>query len=185
MEKNLRDKDNLTLDEFLASYDPNKWPKPSLTADIAIFAKNKADEYQILLIKRGNHPYIGCAALPGGFANPDENLMGTAKRELLEETKINNARLIEMGVYSEPGRDPRDWTVSQLFGAVVDKDKVDVEAGDDAKDAAWYTIKRKDDGIWLESEVESIKLSKENLAFDHEKMIKEAMNKFNIMLKES
>lgn len=76
-----RDKNGLTEEEFLKSYNPDKYPKPSLTADICIFAHS--DVTEILLVKRGGHPYIGKWALPGGFANKNDRL----KRRLQENLK--------------------------------------------------------------------------------------------------
>ena len=76
----------MTEEEFLKSYNPDKYPKPSLTADICIFAHS--DVTEILLVKRGGHPYIGKWALPGGFANKNEPIEKTASRELKEETGI-------------------------------------------------------------------------------------------------
>ena len=63
----IRDKNGLTEEEYLKSYDSNKWKKPSLTADICIITK-KFSEEMVLLIKRGNHPCLGKWAFPGGFS---------------------------------------------------------------------------------------------------------------------
>ena len=82
MEK--KDKNGLTEKEFLANYQPRKYKQPSVTADIVVM--QKMEKLKILLIERGGHPYIECLALPGGFANENEPLMETARRELYEET---------------------------------------------------------------------------------------------------
>lgn len=95
-----RDKNGLTEEEFLKSYNPDKYPKPSLTADICIFAHS--DVTEILLVKRGGHPYIGKWALPGGFANKNEPIEKTASRELKEETGIEGVSMKLVGVYSQP-----------------------------------------------------------------------------------
>ena len=137
--------------EYLKKYDLSKYDRPSLTADIAVFAilsAGESEEYRkdpekklgVLLIKRGGFPYKGCFALPGGFAAKGEDLLGTALRELKEETSVDNAFLEPFGVFSAPGRDPRGWVVSQAFLALVDEKKCKVSAGSDAGEAAWFFI---------------------------------------------
>lgn len=136
---------------FLKSYDMSAYDRPSLTADIAVFAilrGEESDEYRkdpeqklgILLIKRNGFPYKDYWALPGGFSNKKEDLHQTALRELKEETGVDNAYLEPFGVFSEPGRDPRGWIVSQGFLALVNHDDTNVSAGSDAGDAAWFAI---------------------------------------------
>ena len=83
----VRDKHGLTEQEFLTAYRPKDYPRPSLTADIAVFSC-VADTARVLLVRRGGHPYLGKWALPGGFAQPGETVTDTARRELAEETGI-------------------------------------------------------------------------------------------------
>lgn len=135
----LRDKNGRTEAEFLASYNADRYPKPSLTADVAVIARD-GEQYRLLLIRRGGHPYLGAWALPGGFANAGEAVEETAARELLEETGIEGVPLRLVGVYSKPGRDPRGWVVSAAFCATVRADEVTAAAGDDAADAAWFDV---------------------------------------------
>ena len=137
--------------EYLRKYDLSKYDRPSLTADIAVFAilsKGESEEYRkdpekklgVLLIKRGGFPYKGYYALPGGFAAKGETIAETALRELKEETSVDNAFLEPFGVFSAPGRDPRGWVVSQAYLALVDEKKCKVFAGSDAGEAAWFFI---------------------------------------------
>ncbi len=135
----LRDKNGLTEAEFLASYSPKNYPRPSLTADAVIFTGTK-DNLRLLLIKRGGHPYLGCYALPGGFVNPNETVEQAARRELSEETGLNETRMSLVGVYSKPGRDPRTWVVSTAFYAYLENG-VTPTAGDDASDAKLFSLK--------------------------------------------
>lgn len=165
-----RDKNGLTEEEFLKNYDSDKYPKPSLTADICVLAHSNVTE--VLLIKRGGHPYIGKWALPGGFANKNEAVEKTAARELFEETGIDHVPMRLVGVYSQPGRDPRGWVVSTAFVANVDKNEIHPRAGDDAKEARWFTII---DDTHLSSG--DISISVDDLAFDHAYIIKDALNK--------
>ena len=76
----VRDKDGLTEEEFLAAYHQEDYPRPSVAADMVIFTvtdeeeenyrKLPKKELRVLLIQRGGHPYLGCWALPGGFVRP-------------------------------------------------------------------------------------------------------------------
>ncbi len=126
-------------EEYLKGYDPNNWPKPSVAADIAVFGYSDKKLY-LLLVERGNYPYKGCYALPGGFANMDEDIGETASRELEEETGLQGVYIEQVSVWGKPGRDPRDRTITALHMALIDKDKVSVAAGDDASSAKWFRI---------------------------------------------
>ena len=115
-----------------------EYPKPSLTADIAVFRQSEAG-LAVLMVRRGKHPFKGCWALPGGFVGPNEDVVDAARRELEEETGVSGISVELFGIYGTPGRDPRGWTVSGGFCAVVDASQ-NVKAGDDAADARWCPI---------------------------------------------
>ncbi|MCR5097883.1 MAG: NUDIX hydrolase [Lachnospiraceae bacterium] len=175
----LKDKNGLTEEEYLKTYDADAWKKPSLTADICIISK-KGDDERILLIRRGNHPCLGKWALPGGFSEEGERIEETAARELLEETGIELPadELALVGIYSKPGRDPRGWTVSAAYLAVVDPDRVKPVAADDAADAGWFSIIKKDGSVKLRKE--DIELGLDDLAFDHNDIMGDALKKTGI-----
>ena len=99
MEK--RDKRGLTEAEYLAQYKPGRYPQPSLTVDIILLA-HAEDALRVLLVRRGGHPYLGCWALPGGFAEPQETTAQAAVRELAEETGCSARR----GATRAAGRSP-------------------------------------------------------------------------------
>lgn len=155
----LRDKEGLTEQEFLAQYRPGNYKRPSVASDIVIFTITdaKSDSYRrlpekelrVLLIKRGGHPYLGCWALPGGFVQPEETVGEAANRELREETGVTGVYLEQMGIFSDPGRDPRMWVISCAHLALIDSGRVTVRAGDDAQKAAWFQMcyGREDDRI--------------------------------------
>lgn len=95
----------------------------------------------MLLIERGNEPYKGCWALPGGFLDMDETLEECAIRELEEETglKVSIESIRQVGTYSRVNRDPRGRTISTAFIAVVDS-PLPVKGQDDAARAEWFAI---------------------------------------------
>ena len=122
--------DSLSEEEFLANYDASRYPKPSVTVDTVIFRENDGKK-QVLLIKRGNHPYRGSWALPGGFLNMEEELAAAAAREVREETALAITALEEIGVYGAVGRDKRDRVLTVAYVAVVGNE-MSAQAGDDA-----------------------------------------------------
>ena len=139
MPKELRDKNGLTEEEFLRRYDANKYPRPSVTADIAAF-RHRGGRTSVLLIKRGGHPFIGTWALPGGFVEPRETAENAARRELVEETGIEDAPVRQMRTFSAPDRDPRTRVITVAFYSCLDGKGDDARAGDDAADACWFDI---------------------------------------------
>lgn len=153
--------------EYLKSYDITQFERPSVTADMAVFAvmdeaegegsdagaeqvnyrKDPVRELQILLVKRGSHPFRNCWALPGGFSVKGESCDETALRELREETGVSDAYLRPFGVFSEPGRDPRGWIISHGYLALIDGGKYRIHAGTDAWEAAWFKLEVTDEEI--------------------------------------
>ena len=166
----LRDQKGLTEREFLEQYKTKNYPRPYLTADV-IFVDTAAES--VLLIRRKGHPFLGHYALPGGFACADETMEQTAHRELQEETHAAVERLIPVGLYSTPGRDPRGWVVSQAYLALTQAPP-QVQAGDDAAEAAWFRVSQEDGKVLLRHG--SLCLSAmEDLAFDHGQMLLDAL----------
>ena len=167
-----RDANGLTEAEFLQQYDENRYPKPSLTADVVIFRTHECSSVcDILLIRRKNHPCIGQLALPGGFAERGETIETTAARELEEETGVTGLEMKLVGIYSKLGRDPRGWTVSAAYTATVKDGEIRPVAGDDAREVCWATVKEQDGqaAVFLDGECVN-----EELAFDHYEIISDA-----------
>lgn len=137
--------------EFLKVYDITKYDRPSVTADIAIFAirSREPDSYRhdperslsILLVRRGNHPFKDCWALPGGFLKRGERIEDCAAREVEEETGVRPNALMAVSLFTEPGRDPRGWILSQLFASVLADGTFEPGGGDDAAEASWFTLR--------------------------------------------
>ena len=141
--------------EFLAGYDLTKYDRPSVAADVVVFSVMKDDECEdvrslqekklkILLIRRGGFPYKGSWAMPGGFCRKGEDVIDSARRELCEETGIDDAYVKLVGVYGEPGRDPRGWVISSTYMALMNGRDCHLKAGDDAQDARWFTVELTD-----------------------------------------
>ena len=175
-----RDKNGLTEQEFLEVYKKKNYPRPYLTADLVVFSPN-LDE--VLLIKRGGHPFLGRWACPGGFANADESVNQTALRELREETGISTLTeedIYEIGLFSTPGRDPRGWVVSDVYAAKVDPASTAVQAGDDASQAQWFKLEFTEDAFTLTKD--DICLmgddNKSDLAFDHNRILMKSIKRF-------
>lgn len=148
-------KDNFSEKAFLEKYDINQYDRPSLAADIAVFSigrKQTAESdyrklppkrLRLLLIKRAGQPFYGKWALPGGFMQKGETIQQTARRELKEETGTDKAYLELCQVFSDIGRDPRGWIISQAFIALLNEEDIQKEcfaAGGDAGEAAWFDM---------------------------------------------
>ena len=134
-----------------------KYPHPAVTADCVVFAVD-GDELKVLLIQRGNEPYKGKWAFPGGFMEMDETLEECALRELKEETSLQPEKIEQLHAFSSVNRDPRERVITVAFYTVVKL--AEVRGGDDAGDARWFPV----------TQVPP-------LAFDHEEMFKMALEK--------
>jgi len=125
---------------------------PALTVDCVIYDPDG----RVLLIRRKNEPFRGAFALPGGFVDIGETVEAGCRREVREETGVEVSDLGLVGVYSDPGRDPRGHTVSAAFLAKLPK-SVAPTAGDDAEAAEWVADWRA-----------------HRLAFDHAQILEDA-----------
>lgn len=138
------------------------YPRPALTADCVIFSRDASGELSVLLIERGDEPYKGCWAFPGGFLEMDETTIEAASRELEEETGLDipagSGQLNELGCYSKVDRDPRGRVITIAYYAVIDK--AEVKGSDDARQACWFPL----------SMIPT-------LAFDHAQILKDALER--------
>ena len=105
---------------------------PALAVDAAV---RRGDE--VLLIQRGNEPWKGAWALPGGFVDYGEDPQVAALRELEEETGLNGRIIRLLDAKGDPGRDPRKHIVSIVYLIEADGEPV---GGDDAADAKFWPI---------------------------------------------
>ncbi len=128
-----------------------RYPMPSATVDLAVFARD-GETIRVLLIRRKNDPFAGKWAFPGGFIEIDEPFETAARRELKEETGVEASGPLDfIGLFGEPGRDPRGRTISVAHATVVPGPCPDVHGSDDAAEAAWLVLGETND-----------------LAFDHD-----------------
>ncbi|MEU2058497.1 NUDIX hydrolase [Streptomyces bungoensis] len=110
----------------------------AVTVDLAVLTVREGTLH-VLLVERGQEPYAGRWALPGGFLLPDESAETAARRELAEETGLADLRglhLEQLRTYSEPDRDPRMRVVSVAFTALL-PDPPEPRGGGDAARARW------------------------------------------------
>ncbi|HBN85348.1 MAG TPA: ADP-ribose pyrophosphatase [Clostridiales bacterium] len=147
----MRNKDGLTEEQFLAQYDASMWERPSTTVDMLVFTvlnREAVDKRRlakkdlaVLMIRRSDHPCIGQWALPGGFVEMNENLDQAAQRELQEETGIENLYMEQLYTFGDVGRDPRTRIISSSYMTLVDSESLGkIQAGSDAQDVSWFKV---------------------------------------------
>ena len=152
-------------------YDPSQFPAFAVTVDVVILTMSDG-LLHVLLVCRGEAPFEGMWAIPGGFKRPTETLDEAAKRELREETGVEAATLLtQFGAYGDPERDPRLNVVTVAYLAVV-RDIGAVVAGSDAAAAALIPV----------SDVLSGKV---DLAFDHLRIVGDAIERARVELEVS
>ncbi|MDQ1011643.1 8-oxo-dGTP diphosphatase [Streptomyces sp. V4I23] len=152
----------------MQGYDPGVFPPFAVTVDLAVFTVREG-ELHVLLVERGQEPYRGAWALPGGFLLPDESAESAARRELAEETGLSRhtaagLHLEQLRTYSEPDRDPRMRVVSVAFTALV-PGLPEPRGGGDAARARWTPLGRATP-----------------LAFDHDRILADAHDRIGAKL---
>jgi 8-oxo-dGTP diphosphatase len=116
-----------------------KLPKLTMTTDIVIFTI-RDHRLEILLIQRGNPPFQGQWALPGGIVEEDEDLDVCARRELEEETGVSGLELEQFHAFGAPGRDPRGRFVTVAYITLVRPDRLSPKAASDAGGVGWFAV---------------------------------------------
>ena len=140
-----------------------KYPRPAVTGDCIVITKE--ENAKVLLIQRGDEPYKGTWAFPGGFMNMDESTEQCAIRELEEETGLKVTDVYQIGAYSKVDRDPRGRTITVAYLAIIEK-PISVIGQDDAAKAEWWPIN-----------------SLPHLAFDHDEIVSDAITLYHKILK--
>ncbi|MFC8350598.1 NUDIX domain-containing protein [Streptomyces sp. NPDC057280] len=153
----------------MAEYDKHAYEPFAVTVDLAVLTV-RAGALHVLLVERGQEPYAGHLALPGGFVQPAESAETAARRELAEETglvDVSGLHLEQLRTYSEPDRDPRMRVVSVAFAALL-PDAPEPHGGSDAADARWVPYD-----------------SARPLAFDHDRILADAHERVGAKLEYS
>ncbi|WP_344263381.1 NUDIX hydrolase [Streptomyces sodiiphilus] len=127
-------------------YDPSVYPPFAVTVDLVVLTVRR-NALCALAVRRGEEPFRGRWALPGGFVRADEDLATAAVRELAEETGLRpqeseghaGAHLEQLATYGDPSRDPRMRVVS-VAHLVLAPDLPAPTAGGDAERARWVPV---------------------------------------------
>ncbi len=157
---------------FLRDYDPRAYPPAAVTVDIVILAIDMG-QLAVLLVRRGQPPYRGHWALPGGFVRTAEDLDAAAARELREEAGVlPDAHLEQLRTYGAPGRDPRPLRVVSVAYLALVADLAVPVAGDDAAEARLWPLS-------------SVREGRPTLAFDHARIVEDAVERARAKLEYS
>ncbi|MFJ3643235.1 NUDIX hydrolase [Streptomyces sp. NPDC090108] len=150
----------------MTGYDKYAYEPFAVTVDLAVLTLREG-ALHVLLVERGQEPYAGRWALPGGFLLPEESAETAARRELAEETGLDDVtglHLEQLRTYSEPGRDPRMRVVSVAFTALL-PEPFEPRGGGDAAQARWVPY-------------DTVR----GLAFDHDRILADAHDRIGAQL---
>ncbi|WP_267243749.1 NUDIX hydrolase [Streptomyces sp. PR69] len=164
-------------------YDPSAFPPFAVTVDLVVLTVRR-HALCALVVRRGEPPFQGRWALPGGFVRADEDLAAAAARELAEETGLyahdpaapvpgNGAHLEQLATYGDPKRDPRMRVVS-VAHLVLAPDLPAPRAGGDANSVRWAPVEellKKEHGLAREEEQPA------QLAFDHDRILADGVER--------
>ncbi len=119
-----------------------KYEQPLITVDVVMMSVRQGDLH-VLLIKRKSWPYVGMWAIPGGFVNKQESLEDAARRELFEETGLQDVYLEQLATFGAPERDPRARVITVVYFALLggtDERLGRIQAADDASRVGWFSV---------------------------------------------
>ena len=153
--------------EFLRRYDASRYEKLSFTVDLVIFTV-RDEHLQVLLVKRAEHPFKGCWALPGGFLDPrrDASVDACAARKLVEEAGVRAPYLEQLKTYGSRDRDPRGWIATTVYFALMASESVRLLGNQE--EASWVRVRG--DGVGFD------------LGFDHARILADAVERLRSKL---
>lgn len=141
--------------------------RPLTTVDVVIFGVQD-EALKVLLVQRptdASDPFPGQWALPGGFIDieGDRDLEACARRKLREKTGIEAPYLEQLGSFGNATRDPRGWSATHVYFALMASDNITPRAGGNAPDSRWFAVRG--EGV------------RESLAFDHAALLRAALGR--------
>lgn len=150
--------------EYIKNYNPNIFKRPNIAVDTLIFTI-KDNALQVLIIKRDEFPYKEWWSFVGGFIDTDndKDLEETAKRKLYEKTAVSTPYIEQLKTIGNPYRDPRGWTVSTIYFALIPSEDLTLQCGKGAIDIKWAKI--------INNQIE------EKLAFDHAEILRDCLER--------
>lgn len=134
--------------------------RPLVTVDVVVFTL--IDEaINVLLVQRprhGSEPFPGHWALPGGFVDVllDDDLRACALRKLRDKTAVESPYLEQLGSWGGRLRDPRGWSVTQVYFALLPWASLQPRKGANAADVRWFPV-----------DAAGVTQVDDGLAFDH------------------
>ncbi|PIN81545.1 NUDIX hydrolase [Candidatus Woesearchaeota archaeon CG10_big_fil_rev_8_21_14_0_10_30_7] len=150
--------------ELSVKSDIHNYPKPSVTVDLVVFTV-KNDNLNVLLVKRKADLKREEWALPGGFVKLNESLENAARRELKEETGVEDVYFEQLYTFGDPDRDSRGRVITIAYFSLIDYTKIKLQSTNDVVDAKWFSM-----------------YSLPPLAFDHSKILNYALTRLRYKL---
>lgn len=139
-------------------------PSPLCTVDVIILTLLD-DQLQVLLVQREDQPgepFPGRWALPGGIVDTqrDASLEACARRKLKEKTGVDSPYLEQLGSWGDAQRDPRGWSTTHVYLALLPAASLNLSRGGNAADVAWFPVGSEEKRETLTG-----------LAFDHDRIL--------------
>lgn len=152
-----------TEQDYLKQYDSKQFPSVLVTVDTVLLSFDD-NAIKVLLVKRANHPEMGKWGLPGGFLNTegDTSLEVAASRSVVAKTGVAPSYLEQVETVGGVGRDPRGWSVSVLFSALMPMQHSEANT-ESVSDTQWFAIQ----------DIESL-----DMAFDHRALVGKALDRY-------
>jgi 8-oxo-dGTP diphosphatase len=148
---------------IIARADDEAFERPLVTVDVVILTL-RGDRLEALLMRRGAEPFLGSWALPGGYIHLDEDadLDAAARRILRDKTGVETPYLEQLQGFGNATRDPRGWTATFTYVALIASETLSLKQGANADEAAWFEVTASG----------AVQLP---LAFDHDEILRRAV----------